>query len=585
MNLARFSALIGPVLLLTACATPPLPPAPPVSSVEQTEKTAIEEPTPIPERPFPIETFYALLVAEVAGSREQYNIALGNYMQQAEITRDPDIAARATRIARFLNARKSALKAAQLWAEISPDDAEAQFTATSELLRNGQLLAAAQHCRALLNMGSATLYQSIASRADRADTATQQQLADELRLRLQEHPTNTDLMTALGITLQAMGEQQEALQFARAAQEQDPSLVSAVVLEARLLHETGHHQQALKKLADLIVLQPDNSRLRLQYARMLAGTDLQEAERQFSILLQQNPDDDDLIFSLGLISYQQGNNDEAKDYLSRLADDSRHASVSHYYMGRIAEAEEDWQSALENYLRVTGGPNFMTALLRSSEILVRAGETEVAGKRLAELRQRFPEDGERLYLMEAEILTKYDQLENAVILLDTALTDYPESSQLLYSRAMLHEQLDQLDQLEADLRQILQSDPNNANALNALGYTLANRTERYEEAEQLIAKALQLKPGDAAILDSMGWVKYRLGELEEAAIFLQQAMAAMPDHEIAAHLGEVLWALKENQQALEVWTRGLELTPNSTPILNTLERLEITDIPTTPKAD
>ena len=138
---------------------------------------------------------------------------------------------------------------------------------------------------------------------------------------------------------------------------------------------------------------------------------------------------------------------------------------------------------------------------------------------------------------------------------------------------MLNERRDLIAQTETDLRTILQHEPNNATALNALGYTLADRTDRYEEAFELISQALSLKPDDPAILDSMGWVHYRLGQIDEALLRLRQAMKMFPDHEIAAHLGEVLWVSGQQEEARSVWEEGMKLSPNSSIIPRAMERM------------
>lgn len=528
----------------------------------------------IPERPFPIETFYALMVAELAGSRERYDIALGNYMQQAEQTRDPDIAARATYIARYLNARKAALTSALLWVEISPEDPEAHAIAAAELTFAGQLLEATEHARFLLQQqGGPTLYQSIAARAAAISSDERQPLIKHFQQQLQNHPDNLELLIGTSLLLQQENNDKLALDYARQALKLDPSLVSAAVLQARLLNSLGKPKEAIASLATILSTQPDDTRLRLQYARLLATTDLKKAQHEFQTLLKQTPDDPEIMFSLALVYYEQELLEEADQLFQRLSHLEQQSSTAHYYLGRIALRNRDWQSALEHLLRVEPGAHFMPALLQTTEILVSAGQADSANKRLNAARERFPDEAERFYLLEAEVLSKHQQLEQAETILNEALSQYPSSTKLLYSRAMINEQLDRLDRLETDLKTILQYDPDNATALNALGYTLADRTDRYPEALQLITKALQLKPEDPAIMDSMGWVQYRMGNYQTAIEYLRQAMKAYPDAEIAAHLGEVLWVSGAQEQARNAWSQGLRLDPDSGIILDTMERL------------
>lgn len=527
-----------------------------------------------PERPFPIETFYALLVAELAGSRERYDIALGNYMQQAEKTRDPDIAARATFIARYLNSRKAALTCALLWVDISPNDLEARAIAASELIVSGQLVAATEHSNFLLEHGGTPLYQSIAARA--STISERELLIEKFQQQLQNHPDNAELQVGLGLLYQQQNQYQLALNHTRQALNLNPDFVSAAVLQAKLLNSLGRSTEAIQGLADIVSANPKDISLRLQYARLLASTDLNKAQQEFQALRQLAPQDPEILFSLALVYYEQEMLSEAAELLELLSHLEQHSSSAHYYLGRIALKQKDWQAALEHMLRVEPGPHFMPALLQTTEILVSADQSASANKRLTAARERFPSQAERLYLLEAEVLNKHHQFDRAQIILDEGLDRYPASIQLLYSRAMVSEQLNHLDRLEADLRTILQYEPENASALNALGYTLADRTDRHTEALQLISQALKIKPDDPAILDSMGWVQYRLGNKQEAVRHLRQAMKAFPDAEIAAHLGEVLWVSGAQQEAQQAWSEGLALDPGNIIITETIKRLNAT---------
>jgi tetratricopeptide (TPR) repeat protein len=537
------------------------------------EASAAEDVVELPNKPFQAETFYALLVAEMAGSRERYDIALGNYVQQAHKTRDPGVAARATRIARYLNARQAALNTSLLWAEISPDDLEARFIAAGELTRSGRLLEAVQHSNVLLEHNSTPIYQSIAARAAKTTDTQREQLLEQYQQLLIEHPKNTELLVGTGLLLQQQQQLEDALQLARRAIEVKEDLIPAVILEAKLLSQLKRPEEALKRLSELLNRNPEDKRLRLQYARLMAGIDLPKAKQQFELLAKQSPKDAELLYSLALINNELGELDAAQDNFTQLIEFDKRRSSAHYYLGRIAEKRQQWEVALKHYIQVEPGPDFMPALLQTTDILVRGNQAAAAHKRLSAARDRFPSQAERFYLLEAEVLSKHTHLNDAQAVLSDGLTQFPGSVQLLYSRAMVNEQLDLLAALETDLRAILKYDPNNATALNALGYTLADRTDRYDEALQLISQALQLKPDDPAIIDSMGWVQYRLGNYDEAVLRLREAMKAFPDHEIAAHLGEVLWVSGDKAAAQEVWQEGLKLTPNSRIIPSVIDRL------------
>ncbi len=573
-------AALLPALLLQGCSLI----AQPTRSDTLTADEAIADTAPpkqieVPERPFPAETLYALLVAEMAGSRERYDIALGNYIQQAHKTRDPGVAARATRIARYLNARQAALDTSLLWIDISPEDLEARYTAATELAQSGQLDKAMEQSNYLQDHGGKAIYQIIAAQAASSSNEEREALIQQYLTLNKQYPKDTELLVGLGLMYQQQNQPEDALKMARKALDINDELIPAVILETRLLTLLDREDEAIKRAATLLNRHPDNDRLRLQYARLLATTDLEKAQAQFDELLENSPNDPELIYALALINNERGELDTARNYFLELTAFEHHRSSAYYYLGRISEKEQQWDMALQYFLQVEPGPDFMPAALQSTDILVRGGQTGAAHKRLNLLRERFPAQAERFYLLEGEVLSKHLQLTDAQKVLSEGISQFPNSPPLLYSRAMVNEQLDRLDDMEDDLRLILKSDPDNATALNALGYTLADRTTRYDEAYVLISQALQLKPDDPAILDSMGWVQYRLGNYPEAILRLQEAMKAYPDHEIAAHLGEVLWVSGQREEAEEIWKQGLQLHPDSriiTDVINRLKAIEST---------
>jgi Flp pilus assembly protein TadD len=228
---------------------------------------------------------------------------------------------------------------------------------------------------------------------------------------------------------------------------------------------------------------------------------------------------------------------------------------------------------LAEYTQVGPGTDYLAAQQRQTEILLGSGRIAEARQRLAEARKRQSEYAVPLYLLEVEGLASADQTALADETVQQALQQHPNDLNLLYVRSMLAEKRGDLGQLESDLRYIIAHDPDNAMALNALGYTLADRTPRLAEARQLIDKAHQLSPDDPAILDSMGWIRYRQGQLADAERYLRQAYERFPDAEVAAHLGEVLWAQGKHSEARKVWRVGLDADADDAILRNTLKRL------------
>lgn len=572
----RLSCILSAILTLSACANQPPSPQEEEDAPQVPHPIASLE-TPVEYRPLPADTMYALLVAEFAGSRNRYEIAVSNYVQQAQLTRDPGVTARAARIARLLNAQEAALEMALLWLELEPHSSEAHFIAGAEFARAGELIKAAEHSAILLDQGEEGFFEAIAaSAAHDNDTTVALELQEKYAELLQRHPDSASLHLGQSLLLHMAGDLEPALEAARRAAELNPDDYQAGLQEMRILQQMGKTEQAEQGMARLVEQYPDNQRLRLQYARMLAHSDLAEAQSQFKTLIEQSPGDPDFTFSLGLIQLERGLLAEAASQFRSLTGGDEHNDSAHYYLGKIAEQRGDQDAALHHYQQVRDGNDYLPAVMQAAEILVEKGDADGAVNYLRRERARADtkfRDG--LYVLEAEVMSETRGQQEALEVLNAGLAQSPESNRLLYARAMRLVEADRLPEAERDLKKVIELTPNNAAALNALGYTLADNTNRLEEALDYISAALSLAPDDASILDSMGWVQYRLGNHDEALDYLRRAMADTPDHEIAAHLGEVLWVTGDQQEARDIWRAGLELNPKSSVIRNTLERFNV----------
>lgn len=534
----------------------------------------------VADRAFDSETLYALLVAEIAGERGRFDVMLNNYVQQAQVTRDPGVTARATRVARFLNAHSAALESALLWTELEPHNPEAHHNAAAELMHANRLLEAFEHCHFLLMHGEASGLDALGAQAAQGeDPDTTEQLIDLYQGLTHQYAEEAALFIGLSLLQQHANQPEQALRSAKKAVALEPNRFQPQVQKIRVLQQMGQTQQALDELAALVQQHPENSRLRLQYARSLMHTDLPKAQKQIEILLEATPEDEDLILTLALLQYEQSLWTEAAQQFERLLNDDQRRSTAHYYLGRIAAQQGDDDTAIEHLSQVEPGSDYLPAMAQLTELFVDRGQVLTALALIRDQRKHTSEDRlgqlEGLYLLEAHVLSSTGHPGEAKALLDQAVKHLPDSVKLLYSRGLLLAQMDDLTGAEADFQRILAESPDNAAALNALGYTLADRTDRLEEAYEYIYRAYQLTPDDPAVIDSMGWVEYQLGNHAVALEKLRKAMDAMPDHEIAAHLGEVLWVTGEQEEARRVWREGLELKPDSNVIHQTLERFDV----------
>jgi len=568
----RSFALLAALALLSGCQTFTSSEPDGVPPVEEASAVA-EVPKPEVYASFSQETLLALLTAELAGQRNRFDIAIGNYVQQAQATQDAGVAERGFRIAEYLGAEQAALDTSLIWAKNAPDNLDAQRAAAIQLARAGRYDESMTYMEQVLQRKGSTHFDFLALSALETDPDTRAGLLQSFDRLQSKYPDNGQLLFGKALLLQQDDRPQEALELLE-AQSANQDEIPPLLLHARLLQSLERGEEALPLLEKGISLHPDDKRLRLTYARLLVEQDrLDDAKGEFASLLQQFPQDDDLRFSLALVCLEAEAWHEAIVYLEELIERDSHVDAAHYNLARAYEALGENDSALIEYALVGPGNDFLPAQARQAQLLFDSKRGAEAAQRLSEARTAQPDYAIQLSLMESEARASHSQHEQAWQVVQQALEQFPDDLNLLYTRAMLAEKRDDLDLLEQDLRFILEREPDNSMALNALGYTLADRTTRYDEAKELIEQALQLNPQDPAILDSLGWVNYRLGNLDEAERLLRQALARFPDHEVAAHLGEVLWARGKQREARKVWANALKQQPDSTLLRSTLLRL------------
>lgn len=563
--------LIGSVLV-AGCAFAPSPPQAETTAADGAEAPARPAPEKVKERPFPADAFYDLLVAEFALHRGEYELALNNYMQQAHAVGDIGVTARASRLAQFLRADRAALDASQLWVSQDPDDTEAQFTLATHLAKAQRPLEAMPHMVKVLDSGTNANFAVIAAAAAQQPQATQDAVLAQLDLLLATHKDSVELMTGKALLLQERGQKEEALALVRKVLDIAPDTTHAIIIEAKLLEELGRQDEATSRLQRMVEQNPYNRRLRLQYARLLMAHDMAKAREQFGILVEQSPGDGDLLLSLALVTRETGALDDAEGYFQQLLALGQHTQEANFYLGQIAEQRNDLDAALRYYEQIPPSQDFFPALGRIVQLQMENNRIPDLRHRLRDLRARYPQHAVRLYLVEGEVLMQTKEYQAGSDLLTEALKKFPQQPNLLYSRSTFSEKRHDVALLEKDLRAILAKDADNVIALNALGYSLANLTDRHEEAYDLIKRALAQKPDDPAIQDSMGWVEYRRGNLTEAREYLEKSYAVFPDPEVAAHLGEVLWQAGSEKRAREIWLKALAESPDSEPVRAVLKR-------------
>ena len=570
----RSLLILACIALATACASN----EPVTASPETAPAAAASEKPPVepsyPERAFPDDSLHDLLLAEFALRRREYDVALDTYLQQAPVLRDPAVSAQTTRLAQYMERGEDVLSSAQLWVEVEPDNLEARSTLARQLVSSGRSTEALPHLAVIERAGETANFTVIASAYDDMSTAQRRELLEDVTALATEFPQSLSLLLTQALLFNGVEQPEQALQRLQRIFALEPENTRALLLEAKILADRGA-DEPYARLQQVLRENPDNSTLRMRYARLLTGTDMRAAREQFEILSAQSPRDGDLLFSLALINRELGDPIAASAYLRQLLQLGQRMDEAHYYLGRIEQDRERLEDAITYYQAVEKGPEYLAAATRIGEILLDTQQLERSLAWFASQRERYPNLRERLYGMEADLLGRAGLDGPARDLLDQALSESPQDSALLYARAMLSEQAGDLVGMESDLRDILAREPDNATALNALGYTLGNRTERYEEALELVSRALELQPGEPAILDSMGWILFKMGRTDEALDYLTRAFAKFPDPEVAAHLGEVMWVLGDREGAMDVWRAASARDPDHPVLRSTLERLDI----------
>ena len=564
------SASISLALLLAACATsePDLKVEAPVA-VDEVEiaETLVAQ----PETPIPNESLLPLLQAEFALRQRDFDQGLALLAEQAVLLEDPALARRALRLAEFVNDTDQAAMMAVRLVELEPDDGAAAAAASGWLSRAGRPVDAVYYAKLAFEHGHPVNVATNLGTYDALDEGSQVAIAGAIRAIAAQWPENDQAAIAASLVARLEGDFRRAESFIVPVLERAPEDVRAVMLWTQLMLDQGVNDP-FDLLATTVSRYPDNQELRLQYARLLGSEgNYPGARAQFVLLLERDPENAELLSTAALLDFELEYFDAALRKFQQVITLGETLDEAHYYVGRIEMANDRYPEAIAAFAAVGPSREFRNAKALAVQLLIDTAFASDIKAFFDNQRRAYPNAAEQLFLLEADSLR--DWSGESLKAYDRGLIAFPQSFSLLYGRAMVHESEGQLGEMENDLRSILAQDPNHTATLNALGYTLTNHTQRYEEAADLIERALALLPGDPAILDSLGWVYYKLGQYSESEALLREAHNAFPDPEVAAHLGEVLWVQGRQFEARDVWRDGLSRVPDHPIILETVKRL------------
>lgn len=505
------------------------------------------------------------LVAEVAGQRGDFNLASETYLELARATNDPRVAKRATEFALYAKRQDVALESAKIWYATDPKSDSARRTLADLYIKNGNLDLA----RPLLVQVLATskpgpqtvLMQLFELCSNYPDKKAVYELVRGLAKPYTDLP---EAHFALAQAAFANGDLQEALGQADEALKLRPDWQQGVLLKSILLGQQDRGA-AIAYLNEFLQAHPDASEIRLNYARaLIADKRYAQAKQEFQILQKANSKNANLAYTLGLLSAQINDFEGAdKQFHNALELGYGNPDAVYFQLGQVNERLDRPDEAARWYRSVQEGDQYVTAQARYALLIARRDGVAKARDYLHSLDVADDEQRVQLIQAEAQLLRQMQQYQQSYDVLRDALKERPDQPALLYDAALAAEKVDRLDDAESQLRKLIKLEPDSAQAYNALGYTLADRTDRYDEARRYIAKALALAPNDPFILDSMGWVEYRLGNLDEALGYLRRAYDMQSDPEIAAHLGEVLWVSGARQEAQRIWTNSADKYPDN----------------------
>ncbi|MGB2480630.1 MAG: tetratricopeptide repeat protein [Pseudomonadales bacterium] len=568
------SLTILPVLLAGCVSQSDAPPAGSANAVPVVDapKTQAQIAEPV-VRPFPEGSLYALLSAEVAGYRGDYQFALDTYLVEARKTGDPGVAARVTRLAAYMKADEAVLEGSELWVGADETSLEARQFLADQLVKRGRYVDALVQMQAIDRLGGEAQFDFFAYRASRMATEDQKALLAGLEGMLLENPLEPQVLFSQAALLEALGRIEDALVVSDSLLTLKPEELNFIILKANLLGQLNRKAEGRTVLRAALLKNPKEARLRLLLARSLLEDQLlDEARLAYQALYEERPEDGEVLFAMAVLSIEAEDFEQARLHLLRLVRTGQRESQAQYYLGLVAEQAGDAALALREFGKVKGGYEFLSAQGRIADLLRSTQSMTEARAYLSSKKEIHQGLRPQLDLIEGQLLSRFGDQGALFEHLDRAVAAAPKDLSLLYFRAMSGQKFDRLDILERDLRQILKLDPENADAMNALGYTLADQTDRFDEALMLISEALRLKPDEPAFIDSMGWVLYRLERFDEALIYLERALDLFPNDEVAAHLGEVLWASGKTRQAKRVWNASLVDYPESQYLKAVLKR-------------
>ncbi len=520
------------------------------------------------------EFVYKYLLGEIAGQRGDLSLASQLFIDLAKKTRDPRLAERATEAAAYGRHQRLALDAATLWAELDPNSLKAQQAASQMMISTGNMKSAVPHIKELLSKegirATTFLYlnELLRNQQDKKAVLT---TIKELAQPYPESAESHFSVAQAAWVAQDIGAAESAI---RKASQLRPDWEVCAQMQGQILAKQSP-EKALDLYKAFLNKNPTANNVRMSYAKLLVSLKYYaDAKPEFVKLIELEKDNPDTNAVVGLLSLEANELDMAEQYLQQsLRNDFKDPEKIYMYLGTIAGRKKNESKALEWYARIPkSNQHYLEAQLATANIIAHTKNTNVAISMLASLTELSSKQEVAVAQAQANLLTQDKRHQEAFELIKKTINAIPNTPQLIYDYAMAAERIGKLELMEHELRKVIQLQPDFPAAYNALGYSFADRDTNLKEAKTLIETAYKLSPSDHYILDSLGWVEYRLGNYGVAAEHLRKAYSIQEDPEISAHLGEVLWKQGLQEEAKNIWGKALKEFPENSILVITSKK-------------
>ena len=565
--------------VLASCTSLPKPKimAQPESSLPELVSEPASEAEPNQEYgAFTEEQLYRAIVGELEANSGDIAAAGDSYLDLALGTKDLGVILRAVQFASIANDTNALLQLGLVWASVDPTDPQPQLLLAIEYLEAGAFDRAIPRMARVLELGGSIDFSALSSRTGQLNPQSRAQLIKALEPLLTQFPDDDSLALAQVQLLAQSGEYDAALTALDTARAQVTQTAGTVLLETQILQNMGRADDAARAMRAGVKVFDTDPILRASLARLYISQDkFDDALEQYAILIAQDAENWEAVYAKALVHLEIEEYGEAESLFQRLIDSGERVDESRYYLATSFERQGQIERAIDNYRLVSiGTNNFLGAQQQATRLSIALGAVDAAHDWLQRVSRGQPRLEVLFINMEAQLLQQAGLPAKAKQLLDRSLNRYPGEVDLLFARVIYFDSIKDLASSEADLRSIIAIKPDDARALNHLGYMLADQTTRYEEALTLLESAIALNPGDPATTDSLAWAQYKLGRYEEALQNIRRAFAVFPDPEVASHMGEILWMMGRRDEALAVWQRALEGAPDDPLVTEAMQRLQ-----------